>query len=64
MPVLAFFVFSALLSVVTGRASELFFYVPVACFGLLPVWIAATQNGVRQELTDENAEPRPSRHWR
>ena len=44
MFVLASFVVSVLLLVGWGRPGDLLFYVPVACCGLLTVWLAGKQN--------------------
>ena len=55
MLVLAGFLFCALLLVVWGRFSDLYFYVPLGCFALLIVWIV-----VRIRASEEAGYERPA----
>ena len=64
MLMLASFVFSVLLLLGWGRPDNLLFYVPVACFGLLIVWIASRSNARGGKITNERPVLRRTSYWR
>ena len=63
MLILVSFMFGALLIIAAGRASDLLFYVPATCSGLLIVWAVGKRQGGRDQA-DEDAQPRQNTHWR